>query len=88
MLTRYQLAGALLLAILTASPALAQGPAQTGTGGGPTTTITAPNTAATGRTKPPGAAAGTDAPDDPQGRTRQQREDTRIQKGICVGCSE
>ncbi len=64
----------------TAAPAFAQ--ATTGTGGGPTSTVTAPNTSATGRTMPPAATAG-----EPRGkRTQEQKVDDKITRGICIGC--
>ncbi|WP_336489497.1 hypothetical protein [Methylobacterium nigriterrae] len=79
------LAAALMLGAL-AAPAAAQAPAETGTGGGPASTVTAPNTSSVGRTKPPGAAAGAATPADRVERTPQQKEDEKIQKGICIGC--
>ncbi|KMO33162.1 hypothetical protein VQ02_21670 [Methylobacterium variabile] len=85
--TRVLLTGALLVGA-AGSAALAQSlPDQTGTGGGPRSTITAPNTSSVGRTKPP--SGGTDATlerriDD---RTRQERIDDQIDTGICIGCS-
>lgn len=63
---------------LTARPAL------TGTGGGPETTITAPYTAPTGQTLPPGSGA---APMlDPSERTERQRNLDRVLDGICDSC--
>ncbi|GEP06764.1 hypothetical protein [Methylobacterium oxalidis] len=81
------LAAGLALAALTILPAAAQRPAETGTGGGPASTVTAPNTSSVGRTKPPGAAAGGPSAGDRTERTPQQKEDDRIQKGICIGCA-
>ncbi|HEV7439329.1 MAG TPA: hypothetical protein VGN94_06845 [Methylobacterium sp.] len=80
------LAAALSLTILAILPASAQAPGQTGTGGSPTSTVTAPNTSAVGRTKPPGAAAGGVTPTDRNERTPQQKQDEKIQQGICIGC--
>ncbi|GJE45064.1 hypothetical protein [Methylobacterium soli] len=80
------LAAALSFGALTILPAAAQAPAQTGTGGSPTSTVTAPNTSSVGRTKPPGAAAGGVAPGEQTARTPQQKQDDKIQKGICIGC--
>lgn len=80
-----------LLALLVAGApcaALAQGPAETGAGGGPRSTVTAPNTTATGRTKPPGAAVGPDTPAADNLRTRVERKDDAIDTGICIGCSK
>lgn len=86
--TTRQIAAALSLAALmplaVAEPSLAQ--SRTGTGGGPGTTVTAPNTSGVGRTKPPGAAAGADTSGDRRARTPAEKQDDRIQKGICIGC--
>ncbi|GJE40352.1 hypothetical protein [Methylobacterium persicinum] len=70
----------------TAAPAFAQ--ATTGTGGGPTSTVTAPNTSATGRTMPPaGGDAGAATAGEPRGkRTQEQKVDDKITRGICIGC--
>ncbi|WP_191970125.1 hypothetical protein [Methylobacterium planeticum] len=81
------LAAALSFGALTILPAAAQAPAQTGTGGGPASTVTAPNTSSVGRTKPPGAAAGGITPGDRTERTPQEKADDQIQKGICIGCN-
>ncbi|KMO18780.1 hypothetical protein [Methylobacterium platani] len=80
---------ALLVGALVSAGSVAQArdlPDQTGTGGGPRSTITAPNTSSVGQVMPhPG---GPDARlerriDD---RTRQERLDDRIDSGICTGC--
>lgn len=63
---------------------LAARPALTGTGGGPETTITAPHTAATGQTIPPGAVGAPNV--DPSERTARQRDLDRVLNGICEGC--
>ncbi|KAB1074619.1 hypothetical protein [Methylobacterium planeticum] len=58
--------------------------AVTGTGGGPETTITAPNTSSVGRTMPTGTA---DAPLlDPRERTSRQRNLDAVLNGVCAGC--
>lgn len=75
---------AALIPVMVAGQALAQ--AQTGTGGGPTSTITAPNTSSVGQTKPPGSAAGATTPDDRRSRTSTEKKDDEIQRGICIGC--
>ena len=56
------------LSLACAAPLAAQtvAPDQTGTGGGPASTITAPNTNSLGVTKPPGTSLGTR----PTGRSR------------------
>ncbi|GJD36153.1 hypothetical protein [Methylobacterium aerolatum] len=76
----------LVLGILAPVSALAQ-PA-TGTGGGPTTTVTAPNTSAVGRTMPPagGDAGLATADENRRVRTPEQKQDDKITKGICIGC--
>ncbi|MGU3537877.1 hypothetical protein [Methylobacterium sp. A54F] len=80
------IAAAMAAALTFSWPAAAQAPAQTGTGGGPTSTVTAPNTSTVGRTKPPGAAAGGATSADREERTPQMKQDDKIQKGICIGC--
>lgn len=67
--------------------ALAQSPMETGTGGDVTSTVRARNTTAVGQTKPPGAAAGGEAGRDADQRTPQQKKDSEISKGICIGCN-
>ena len=66
--------------------ALAQ--ATTGTGGGPTSTVTAPHTSAVGRTMPPagGDAGAATAGDNRERRTQEQKVDDKITQGICIGC--
>ncbi len=56
----------------------------TGTGGGPETTITAPNTSTTGQTVPPGAVGAPIV--DPNERTDRQKRLDRVLNGICRGC--
>lgn len=58
--------------------------AVTGTGGGPETTVTAPNTSTTGQTVPPGAAGAPIV--DPNERTERQKRLDRVLNGICQGC--
>lgn len=76
------LCGALAFALPTA----VQAQAQTGTGGGPSSTVTAPNTSTVGRTMPPSGGASTATREERTERTPQMKEDDRIQKGICIGC--
>lgn len=78
---------AALAVLATTGPALAQQPDQTGTGGGPASTITAPNTTSTGVTKPPGDAEGPATPSERRERSRIEREDDKIDSGICIGCN-
>ncbi|SFT27534.1 hypothetical protein SAMN04487845_1403 [Methylobacterium sp. yr668] len=74
-----------LVLLSLSAPALAQADL-TGTGGGPLSTVTAPNTTAGGVTKPPSRDASPTWRDNPDRRTRQEREDERIESGICIGC--
>lgn len=84
---------AILAAILAAGligPAAAQGPGQTGTGGSPGSTITAPNTSALGRTMPP-AGGGEGARSGARSAEREtsvERKNDRIDTGICIGCNK
>ncbi|MGV7030616.1 hypothetical protein [Methylobacterium symbioticum] len=73
-----------LAIVALALPSAAFAQAQTGTGGGPTSTVTAPNTSSVGRTMPPAAGAG--PREERTERTPQMKDDDRIQKGICIGC--
>ncbi|MGU3536964.1 hypothetical protein [Methylobacterium sp. A54F] len=92
--TRRALARSVLPIVLLAAPALwqpalAQGPAQpdqTGTGGGPTSTITAPNTNTLGVTKPPGTSLGAPAEGQRQVEQRVFSSDRKIERSICSGC--
>ena len=77
----------LLLANLPAA-AHAQAPDLTGTGGGPTTTITAPYTDREGVTKPPGAALGPRDMSSAAAERREERVIDRIENSICTGCED
>ena len=85
----------LLATILSAAfttAAAAQSPPQTGTGGSPSSTVTAPNTSAVGRTMPP-AGGGLDRIDRSESRsiereTRTERRNDAIDTGICIGCNQ
>ena len=79
---------ALPLLIAVCCPVQAQGPSQTGTGDGPRSTVTAPNTVPSGRTKPPGAAAGPSTADDRETRTKTEKRGDSIDSGICIGCNK
>lgn len=63
-------------------------PDRTGTGGGPRSTITAPHTTATGVTKPPGIGEGPATPAEQRELQRIERENDRIDGGICDGCGK
>jgi hypothetical protein len=77
----------LLVAALCLTAAEAQAQAdRTGTGGGPLSTETAPNTTATGVTMPPDRAASPTATEHPGQRTREERAMDRIDDSICTGC--
>lgn len=80
--------GALAAILALAAPGDARAQAQTGTGGGPASTVTAPNVSSVGRVMPrPGAGgAEADAQIDRTERTPQMKADDKIQKGICIGC--
>ena len=73
-----------LAALIPAGHALAQ--AQTGTGGGPNTTITAPNTSSVGQTVPRPGAGGANNLGDRETRTANEKKDDQIMRGICIGC--
>ncbi|MGH1570101.1 hypothetical protein ACRAWG_04820 [Methylobacterium sp. P31] len=78
---------ALSLALPASVAAQTVAPDQTGTGGGPGTTITAPNTNSLGVTKPPGTSLG---PGEVPSRPEQQRERAltdKIDRSICNGCN-
>lgn len=80
----------LTLALLAGSavPVLAQRPAETGTGGGPASTVKAPNTTSVGQTKPPGTAAAPESSGEREGRARMEKKNDAIETGICVGCNK
>ncbi|GJE38105.1 hypothetical protein [Methylobacterium persicinum] len=80
----------LLGALLVPGAAFAQGlvaPDQTGTGGGPGTTITAPYTNHLGVTKPPGTSLGPGEVESPRERREDRGLSKRIEKSICDGCN-
>lgn len=83
------LASAAFLTAALAVPAVAQGPAQTGTGGDPASTIYAPNTSPVGRTMPPAAGGGARRDSNNLDReTAMERKDDKIDTGICIGCDK
>ena len=59
---------------------------RTGTGVDPLSTQTAPNTTATGTTKPPSRDASPTVSENPDRRTKGERKMDRIDTGICIGC--
>ncbi|KNY21678.1 hypothetical protein AKJ13_15670 [Methylobacterium sp. ARG-1] len=71
---------------LTAAQAQAQVD-QTGTGSGPLSTQTAPNTTATGTTMPPDRAASPTTIEHADRLTRDERAMDRVDDSICIGCS-
>jgi hypothetical protein len=78
---------ALSLALTGPLAAQTVAPDQTGTGGGPASTITAPNTNRYGVTKPPGTSMG---PGEVPSRREQRRERAltdKIDDSICDGCN-
>ncbi len=89
-LTRALLVGALVSAASVSTVSLAQAkdlPDQTGTGGGPRSTITAPHTSSVGATVPNPGAIDTRLERRIDDRTREERINDRIDSGICVGCN-
>ncbi|MGU3386105.1 hypothetical protein ACLBYG_16475 [Methylobacterium sp. D53M] len=76
---------AILLPVLATGPALAQ--AQTGTGGGPASTATAPNTSSVGRVMPPSRGGGAETPNDRRVRTPREAKNDKLMRGICIGCA-
>jgi hypothetical protein len=78
---------ALSLALTAPLAAQTVAPDQTGTGGGPGSTITAPYTNQYGVTKPPGTSLG---PGEVPSREEQRRERAltdKIDRSICDGCN-
>jgi len=81
------------LTILAVAPMLLACPAlhaqtnldETGTGGGPSSTITAPYTTSTGQTVPRRGADRLRERRDGD-LTREERRGDRIDTGICIGC--
>ncbi|MGH1589355.1 hypothetical protein ACRBEV_14640 [Methylobacterium phyllosphaerae] len=82
---RITLGLALLLPVLATGAALAQ--SQTGTGGGPASTATAPHTSSVGRVMPPSRGAGAETPDNRRVLTPREAENDKLMRGICIGCA-
>lgn len=77
---------ALALTLTLASAGLAAAQAdRTGTGGGPLSTERSGNVTATGQTKPP--SRGASPAENTQARTRNDAEQDKLTKGICIGCA-
>lgn len=75
----------ILASILMVAPISAQ--TRTGTGGGPASTATAPNTSSIGRVMPPSRGAGAATPSDRRNRTKREVQNDRLMRGICIGCN-
>jgi len=86
-LARRHIRLAAILGLAMPAAALAQSPTETGTGGGPTSTVYAPNTSPVGRVMPPGRGAAPDSGVPSRDKsTAQQQEADNIMRGICIGC--
>ena len=87
-LSRGHRARTLMILAVLAAPGGAWAQAQTGTGGGPTSTVTAPNASSVGRVMPRPGSGGVEADDrtERSERTPMMKTDDKIQKGICIGC--
>ncbi len=77
------------LSVALVAPAAAQtvAPDETGTGGGPASTITAPNTNRYGVTKVPGTSLGAGEVPSRQEQRRERALTDRIDDSICDGCN-
>ncbi|WP_238506330.1 hypothetical protein [Methylorubrum extorquens] len=82
---RIALVGGICLLASTAANAMNH-PAQTGTGGGPETTITAPHVAPTGRVIPRPQVLGSPTSDEAGQKPEPPFKDSFLMKDICVGC--
>lgn len=78
--------GPAILALVLMS-ALDPARSQTGTGGGPASTATAPNTSSVGRVMPPSRGAGAATPNGRRDRTKREVQNDRLMRGICIGCN-
>lgn len=80
----------LIASLMLPSAAFAQSrvaPDETGTGGGPGSTITAPNTNSLGVTKPPGTSMGPGEVPTTRERRHERALSNRIEDSICNGCN-
>lgn len=73
-----------LPATLAAQP---RAPDETGTGGGPRSTITAPNTNSLGVTKPPGTSLGAGEVPSRREQRRERALTDKIEDSVCEGCN-
>ena len=78
---------ALSLALPGALAAQTVAPDETGTGGGPASTITAPNTNTLGVTKPPGTSLGPGEVPSREERRRERPGPDKPATTICAGCT-
>lgn len=78
---------ALSLAFVAPVAAQTVAPDQTGTGGGPASTITAPNTNRYGVTKVPGTSLGAGEVPSRRDQRRERALTDRIDDSICDGCN-
>ncbi|WP_408902969.1 hypothetical protein [Methylobacterium radiotolerans] len=76
-----------MLISVTSLSVLAQTVDQTGTGGGPATTMTAPYTATTGQTVPNPSVVNPSETSSIEQRSREEERMDAITRGICIGCS-
>ncbi|MCJ2086540.1 hypothetical protein MKK88_11130 [Methylobacterium sp. E-005] len=74
----------IVVTVLATGAALAQ--AQTGAGGGPASTMTAPNAPSVGRVMPPSRGPGAATAADRRDRTPREAKNDRLMRGICIGC--
>ncbi|SDA30835.1 hypothetical protein SAMN02799622_04831 [Methylobacterium sp. UNC378MF] len=86
---RFRPVGLALLSLAVPAALAAQplAPDQTGTGGGPASTITAPNTNSLGVTKPPGTSLGPGEVPPPAVQQRERARLNKIENSICNGCN-
>ncbi|MFC6788703.1 hypothetical protein ACFQE0_03135 [Methylobacterium komagatae] len=85
-----KLASLLIASLLLPGAAFAQSrvaPDETGTGGGPGSTITAPYTNSLGVTKPPGTSLGAGEVRPVREERRERALTDRIESSICKGCN-
>ena len=85
--TRRLVFAALSFALPTALAAQPLPPDDTGTGGGPRSTITAPNTNSLGVTKPPGTSLGAGEEPSRRERRRERALTDKIEDSVCEGCN-
>lgn len=84
--SRFSLAVLGLACLAPASALAEEATDRTGTGGGPRSMVTAPNTTSVGQTKPPGSEIGPETPGERRERDAIRRENDAIDDSICAGC--